>query len=104
MPLAAKSTRKQPRNTGKLASGRVQTTLGGPTPIGTKAAMVTGVPPNRSASRPPNGRESEPTSAPRKARDRVAPPTANVEKPGKVSATSFGKTALKPMKEPKVPM
>jgi hypothetical protein len=61
-------------------------------------------PPARSASLPPKGRASDPTSAPRNASDTAALPTWKVEKAGNWSTISFGKTPAKPMNEPKVPM
>ena len=103
-PLAMNSTRKKPRKSQKLPSGRVRMTASAPRAMTTKEAMVTALPPNRSASLPPKGRASEPTSAPRNASDSVAPATGKALNAGNWSAMSLGNTPENPMKEPKVPM
>ena len=73
-------------------------------PMAAKATIVMRAPPNRSESRPPYGRASEPTRAPRNASEIDAPPTLIAENSGNWSAMSFGNTLAKPMNDPKVPM
>ena len=68
-----------------------------PRPITTNAQTVTQAPPTWSDSLPPNGRATEPTSAPRKAM------CATVIS-GNVVLISSGNAAPNPMNEPNVPM
>ncbi len=71
MPVVTNSTRNMARNTGKdqaaPVSLRANTTPSTAAIITEKFDAVTRAPPRRSASLPPRGRVSEPTSGPRKA-------------------------------------
>ncbi len=67
-----------------------------------KTQTVTLAPPIRSASQPPNGRDIEPTSAPRNAS--FTPATPATAASGNWVLISSGNAAEYPMKEPNVPM
>ena len=60
------------------------------------ATMVIRAPPNRSATMPPSGRDSEPTRAPRNASEMVTS--------GNWLLSRVGNALEYPMNEPKVPM
>ena len=96
MPVAAKMNRNVPRNSQKLASGNVSTTARAPTAIAVKAKTVIFAPPNRSASLPPKGRESDPMRAPRKASVMPAAPIWKLENSGNCVAMTFGEHAGEP--------
>src|SRR6476659_2908364 len=82
-PLAANRSRNRKRKSQKFFSGRVQSMVRVMTAMAAKAATVMRAPPIRSAMRPPYGRARDPTSGPRKARDRATVPTEMEENAGK---------------------
>ena len=73
-----------------------------PTAMATKLQNVTTDPLNRSASAPPNGRISEPSSGPRKVRAAALTGVGNCS--GNCTSSTWPKAKPKPMNEPKVPM
>src|SRR4051812_12546987 len=96
-PLATNSTRKLIRNAVKLPDFTDTIAARMPSPITTNEQTVIHAPPTRSASLPPNGRATDPTSAPRNAK------CAGVTS-GNVVLISSGNAAPKPMNDPNVPM
>lgn len=68
IPLSTNSTVKPATNSGRLSRPEATSTNPAPSAIAAKVAAVTRAPPHRSASAPPTGRTSEPSSGPRKVR------------------------------------
>ena len=102
MPLKMNSITKPVMNTGSEPRMEADKTTSAPTAIATKLTKVTREPPNLSASAPPTGRISEPSSGPIQVSAAAATGVPNCS--GYCTCSTCPKAKLKPMKEPNVPM
>src|ERR687890_787503 len=102
MPLSTKSSTKPTTNSGSDSSWLAVQTTEAPAAIATNVQQVIRAPPNRSASEPPIGRISEPSSGPSQVSDAAASGVAN--EPVNWLSRTWPKANPKPMNEPNVPM
>jgi hypothetical protein len=102
IPLNTNSRTKPTTNSGSDSSWLAVQTTPAPRAMATKFQQVMSAPPKRSASEPPIGRMSEPSSGPSQVRDAAASGVAKDSVNWLVS--TWPKANPKPMNEPNVPM